>query len=84
MTESNFNIQKKNNNIISINKDDDRISIMQSVDNDIWFSTNKDETTIKLLASSFNYSEWETYSIFEDLIKRIRQELKELEDGNKN
>ena len=85
MKNNNFDITNKGD-IICISKDNEHINIMQAVDDDIWFSTNKDEINIKLYASSFDYNEWETYLLFEDLIKRIigRYVLYDLEHKDLN
>lgn len=70
MESQEFNIKKTNNSII-ISKDDASISINKALDDDIWFSTNKEESTITLRLASRNYHEWQTYQVFESLMKAI-------------
>lgn len=68
--ERDFNINRRNGNII-ISKYDESISIFQTSDDDIWFGTNKDESSITIRLASREYPEWQTYLVFENLIKRI-------------
>ena len=65
-----FNIKRSNNSLI-LSKDNEALSINKALDDDIWFSTNKEETSITLRLSSRNYHEWQTYQVFESLMKSI-------------
>lgn len=70
MESQEFNIKRANNSLI-LSKDNEAISINKALDDDIWFSTNKEETSITLRLSSRNYHEWQTYQVFESLMKSI-------------
>lgn len=65
-----FKISKVNGTII-LEKDNNGVAISQAVDDDIWFSTSKDEFSFELKLSSRNYKEWQTYLVFENLMKTI-------------
>ena len=56
---------------IIIEKDNNSVEITQTLDCDIWFSTLKDEFLLELNFSSRNPDEWETYLVFENLMKAI-------------
>lgn len=45
--------------------------IRQAVDEDIFFSTAEEKMELKLEAGSRNYSEWQTYLVFEELMKSV-------------
>lgn len=70
MESQEFNIKRSNNSLI-LSKDNEALSISKALDDDIWFSTNKEETSITLRLSSRNYHEWQTYQVFESLMKSI-------------
>lgn len=65
-----FTIRKSNQSII-LEKDNQTFSISQGLDDDIYFSTNQNELVFDLNFSSRNYSEWQTYIVFEYLMKSI-------------
>ena len=70
MEPKDFKISRRNYAII-IQKDNQGFSITQSNDDDVWFSTSQEEMNIELSLSSRNYSEWQTYIVFEYLMKSI-------------
>jgi len=65
-----FTIRRHNNAII-LQKNNQVFGIDQSSDDDIWFSTSQDKMNVELSLSSRNYAEWQTYIVFEYLIKCI-------------
>ena len=65
---SNFNISNINN-IIKLEKDDKVITIGQYPDNDMWFNTSLDDISFDINFNSRNFKEWQTYIIFENLIR---------------
>ena len=65
-----FTIRKSNQSII-LEKDNQTFSISQGLDGDIYFSTTKNELVFDLNFSSRNYPEWQTYIVFEYLMKSI-------------
>ena len=65
-----FKIFKINGTII-LEKDNNGVAISQTLDDDIWFSTSKDEFSFKLKLSSRDYEEWQTYLVFENLMKSL-------------
>ena len=65
-----FTIRRSNNAII-LEKDNQTFSISQGLDDDIWFSSSQNELVFDLNFSSRNYSEWQTYIVFEYLMKSI-------------
>lgn len=65
-----FNI-KRSNNALLLSKDEQTFSISKGVDDDIWFGTSEEETSITIRLGSRNYLEWQTYLVFENLLKRI-------------
>ena len=65
-----FTIRKSNQSII-LEKDNQTFSISQGLDDDIYFSTTKNELVFDLNFSSRNYPEWQTYIVFEYLMKSI-------------
>ena len=62
---------RKSNNAIVLEKNNQEFSITQTSDDDIYFSTSQNELVLELDFSSRNYSEWQTYIVFEYLIKTI-------------
>lgn len=56
---------------IVLEKDNQSFEIFQGSDDDIFFSTSQDEMSFELNFSSRNYSEWQTYIVFENLMKSI-------------
>ena len=65
-----FSIRESNGSIV-LEKDNQKLSIYQSVDNDIWFSTPQDELSFKIDLASRNHHEWQTYIVFESLMKAV-------------
>ena len=65
-----FKISSVNGTII-LEKDNNGVAISQAVDGDIWFSTSLDEFLLELKFSSRNREEWQTYLVFENLMKTI-------------
>jgi len=65
-----FTIRRHNNAII-LQKNNQVFAIDQGIDDDIWFSTSQNEMIIELSLSSRNYAEWQTYIVFEYLMKCI-------------
>lgn len=70
MSDDSFQISNING-IIIIEKDDQKLSISQAVDEDIFFSTSKDELSLDISMYSRVYPEWQTYRVFESLLKSI-------------
>ena len=62
---------KSFDNAIVLEKDDQILSIRQELDGDICFSSSKNELIFDLNPASRNYSEWQTYIVFEYLMKSI-------------
>ncbi len=56
---------------ISFEKNDQVFKIFQTNDDDIWFATSQERMDIELSSASRNYSEWQTYMAFEQLMKSI-------------
>lgn len=65
-----FNIRRSNNALL-LSKDEQAFSISKGVDDDIWFGTSEEETSLTIRLSSRNYLEWQTYLVFEKLMKSI-------------
>ena len=65
-----FTIRCSNNSII-LEKDNQKFNITQTLDDDIYFSTSQNELVFDLNFSSRNYPEWQTYIVFEYLMKSI-------------
>lgn len=70
MEGSNFNITNFNGSII-LEKDNQKISISQADNSDIWFRTMNNETTIELRSDYMTWNEWQTFLVFENLIKLL-------------
>lgn len=70
MEQKDFKIKLSYNTIV-IEKDNKKISINQSLNSDIDFSTLYDDITLELNFSSRIYAEWQTYMVFENLMKSI-------------
>ncbi len=70
MAENDFKISRYNGTII-IEKDGQGLTISQSVDEDIWFTTSKAELSLDINMYSRIYPEWQTYMVFEKLMKTI-------------
>lgn len=70
MVDNDFKIGRVNGTII-IEKDTGRIAISQALDDDIWFSTSSEEVSLEISMRSRNYSEWQTYLVFEKLLKLL-------------
>ena len=65
-----FNIRRSNNALL-LSKDEQTFSISKGVDDDIWFGTSEEETSLTIRLGSRNYLEWQTYLVFEKLMKSI-------------
>lgn len=63
-------IRRVNNRII-FEKGNQTFTIEQSNDDDIWFYTSEKELIFTLKLASINYQEWQTYLVFEYLMKTI-------------
>lgn len=59
------------NNTIILTKDDKKFSINKAPDNDIWFESPEDNLSFDLRYSSREADEWQTFDIFNNLMKRI-------------
>lgn len=70
MEENEFKISRVDGTII-LEKDGNKVSISQARDDDIWFSASQDEVSLELKFGSRNYNEWQTYRVFENLMKTI-------------
>lgn len=70
MEKNEFRISRVNGTII-LEKENNGVAISQAVDDDIWFSTSQDELSLELRFSSRDYNEWQTYLVFENLMKTI-------------
>ncbi|MBQ3021602.1 MAG: hypothetical protein IJD92_05225 [Bacilli bacterium] len=70
MEENDFKIRRVNGTLI-IEKDGQGLAISQAVDNDIWFTTSKNELSLEISKYSSIYSEWQIYLVFEYLMKAI-------------
>lgn len=70
MDQKKFTI-KKSNDIIILEKENQKITIHQAPDNDIYFATPESELAIELKLSSRDHHEWQTYLVFESLMKSI-------------
>ena len=70
MDEDDFKISSVNGTI-SIEKDGQRFTINQASDEDIWFATSTTELSLDIRKYSSVYSEWQTYMVFEKLMKTI-------------
>lgn len=70
MEQNDFNI-KRNNNTIILEKNNQKFEIFQTTDDDLWFSTLQEEMSMELSLYSRNYSECQTYLVFENLITSI-------------
>lgn len=70
MDEDGFKISSVNGTI-SIEKDGQRFTINQASDEDIWFATSTTELSLDIRKYSSVYSEWQTYMVFEKLMKTI-------------
>lgn len=70
MAESDFKISKVNGTII-IEKEGHVLTISQAVDSDIWFATAKTELSLEISMYSRIFPEWQTYMVFEKLMKAI-------------
>lgn len=56
---------------ISFEKNDQVFKIFQTNDDDIWFATSQESMDVGLSFASRNYSEYQMYMIFEQLMKSI-------------
>ncbi len=67
--DNNYEIKYNYGNVI-IEKNDETFSVEKGADDDIWFSTNND-IRFSINFYSRNRKEWQTYFIFENLMKLI-------------
>ena len=70
MEQDELKIRRINNGII-LEKEGKAISISIALDDDIWFNTKSNNTSITLKLGSRNDTEYQTYLIFESLMKSI-------------
>ncbi len=70
MNSEEFKINNISGSII-ISKDGESIEVSQTLDNDIWFATRDDEISLDISMYSRNRHEWQTYVVFESLMKSI-------------
>lgn len=68
--ENNFKIKSSYNAII-FEKDECKFLISKAPDNDIWFETEEDEVSFDFRFSSRILQEWQTFNLFNNLLKRI-------------
>lgn len=66
----NFKI-KVSYNTVSLEKGENKFTINKAPDNDIWFEANEDIATFDLQFSSRITAEWQTFNLFNNLLKRI-------------
>ncbi len=59
------------NNTIILEKNNKKIAINKAPDNDIWFESNDDKISFELRYSSLESNEWQTFDIFNNLMKSI-------------
>lgn len=71
MPNDKFKISRFNGSLLLEKDEKEIITISQTVDNDIWFSTSRDELTLELRLGSRTYSEWQTYLVFSSLMKAL-------------
>lgn len=70
MEQKDFKISNINSSIV-LEKDNQSFEIFQGSDEDLFFSTSQDEICFELNSYSRNYHEWQTYIVFEYLMKSI-------------
>lgn len=70
MEQKDFKISNINGSIV-FEKDNQSFEIFQGSDEDLFFSTSQDEICFELNSYSRNYHEWQTYIVFEYLMKSI-------------
>ncbi len=70
MNENVFKISQINGSIV-LSKDGKSIEVSKTLDDDIWFSTHEEETILEITMYTRNRSEWQTYIVFESLMKSI-------------
>ena len=70
MADNNFKISKVNGTIF-IEKNGEQLAISKLIDDDIFFSSSKDKLLLEISMRSRNHLEWQTYMIFENLLKSI-------------
>lgn len=79
--ENNFKIHTINSTVV-LEKDSKKISINRAPDDDIWFESAEDIATFDLRFSSRVPSEWQTFNLFNNLMKRIIGRFFLNEDNN--
>lgn len=70
MGQSNFKITRVNGTLV-LEKDGNGFTICQGIDDDIFFTTSKEELSLDISMYSRNYSEWQIYMVFENLMKSV-------------
>lgn len=65
-----FKLEKVNGTIV-LGEDNNFFAISKTSDGDIWFSTSQDDFSIVLNSSSRDHKKWQTYLIFENLMKLV-------------
>lgn len=70
MAQKDFKISSVSGSIV-LEKDNQSFEIFQGGDEDLFFSTSQKELCFELNLFSKNYSEWQTYIVFENLMKSI-------------
>lgn len=70
MGKSKFELYR-NEEMLRLQKGNTACLIRQAIDEDILFSTAEEEMVLELEAESRNHAEWQTYLVFEDLMKLI-------------
>lgn len=70
MEQNKFKITKVNGTII-LEKEGNKLSIWKALDDDIFFVTSKEELYFEISMHSRTYSEWQTYIVFENLMKAV-------------
>jgi hypothetical protein len=68
--DNNFTIKRGYNSVI-FEKDGTIFSVEKGPDNDIWFNSANGNITLPISFYSINQEEWQTYVIFENLMKSI-------------
>lgn len=68
--ENNFKIKSSYNAII-FEKDECKFLISKAPDNDIWFEAEEDKVSFDFRFSSRILQEWQTFNLFNNLLKRI-------------
>ena len=70
MGQGNFKITRVNGTLV-LEKDGNGFTICQGIDDDIFFTTSKEKLSLDINMYSRNYSEWQIYMVFENLMKSV-------------